>query len=199
MTRQFVVMCFVGVFTHIAGAQPPSPALDRPISTSTLDENRPWIGVSLAADYSGGGALVTHVSPNSPAKRAGVQAGDVILEINGRGVADDQQLIQFISGFIPNTSADLLVYRNGQNIVLNTSIGRKQRRDVDRTTPVALADTSTMPTRDEITLARLEQLGERVYRLERLIEELQREVTELHNAQVRRVVEPPRHDRSVDR
>ena len=45
---------------------------------------RPWLGV--AADEQNGRLFVTRVSPESPAERAGIKAGDIILAVGGDGV-----------------------------------------------------------------------------------------------------------------
>jgi S1-C subfamily serine protease len=45
---------------------------------------RPWLGVS--ADEQQGRLFVTRVSPESPAEAAGIQAGDIILAVDGEGV-----------------------------------------------------------------------------------------------------------------
>jgi serine protease Do len=41
-----------------------------------------------------GGALVSSVTPDSPAAKAGIKAGDVIVTVNGRGVQDSNDLIR---------------------------------------------------------------------------------------------------------
>jgi serine protease Do len=59
------------------------------------------------------GALVGDVSPNSPASRAGLQKGDVILEINGKPVNDGAQLRMNVSLMQPGTTVAVKVLRDG--------------------------------------------------------------------------------------
>ena len=51
------------------------------------------------------GAMVQDVTPRSPAERAGLRAYDVIVEVEGRRVASNQELIQNISARQPGTVA----------------------------------------------------------------------------------------------
>jgi serine protease Do len=62
----------------------------------------------------GGGALVSDVSPNSPAAKAGVQRGDVILDLNGQAVNSSEDLSLRIGELSPGAVAHLKVFRNGQ-------------------------------------------------------------------------------------
>lgn len=58
------------------------------------------------------GALVTDVEPNTPAAKAGLQNGDVIRELDGKTVADSQQLRLRISETAPGTKVTLKVLRS---------------------------------------------------------------------------------------
>ena len=62
----------------------------------------------------GGGALVGDVSPSSPAAKAGLQRGDVILELNGQSVSGPDDLSVRISEMLPGAVAHLKIFRNGQ-------------------------------------------------------------------------------------
>ena len=59
------------------------------------------------------GALVGDVSPNSPAARAGLQKGDIILDINGKPINDSAQLRMNVSLMQPATAVSLKVLRDG--------------------------------------------------------------------------------------
>jgi len=59
------------------------------------------------------GALVGDVSSNSPAARAGLQKGDIILEVNGKPVNDGAQLRMNISLMQPGTNVNVKVLRDG--------------------------------------------------------------------------------------
>jgi serine protease Do len=60
-----------------------------------------------------GGALVSEVTPDSPAQKAGLRKGDIILAVNGKQVNDSAQLRMNISLMQPGTSVNLKVFRDG--------------------------------------------------------------------------------------
>jgi len=57
----------------------------------------PLMGISVDSAYAGGGARIANVPnailPGGPAAKAGLHAGDIILEINGQAVANGDELI----------------------------------------------------------------------------------------------------------
>ena len=59
------------------------------------------------------GALVSDVSPNSPAQKSGLERGDIIVELDGKPVADSNQLRMTVSMMHPDTNVRLKVLRNG--------------------------------------------------------------------------------------
>jgi len=59
------------------------------------------------------GALVGDVTPNSPAEKAGLLKGDIILQLNGKPVEDANQLRMSISMMSPDAAVNLKVFRNG--------------------------------------------------------------------------------------
>jgi serine protease Do len=60
-----------------------------------------------------GGVIVSAVTPGSAAERAGLQRGDVIQSLNGQPVRDMNALRNRVAETSPNSTADLLIVRNG--------------------------------------------------------------------------------------
>ena len=69
------------------------------------------------------GALVGDVSPNSPAQKSGLANGDIILEVNGKPVADSNALRMTISMMAPDSSVNLKVLRNGAERAFTVTLG----------------------------------------------------------------------------
>ena len=61
-----------------------------------------------------GGVVVGDVSSNSPAQAAGIQRGDIILDVNGQPVTNSIQLRMNISMMQPGTEVTLKYLRNGE-------------------------------------------------------------------------------------
>jgi serine protease Do len=63
----------------------------------------------------GGGVLIGEVSPETPAAKAGLQRGDIILKVNGTTVSSRNDLQVQISQTPPGTPVKLDVWRNGKS------------------------------------------------------------------------------------
>jgi len=68
------------------------------------------------------GALVSSVSPNSAAAKAGLQPGDVILKLNGQTLQSAGDLSSQVGLAKPGDKASLEVWRNGKQIHLTTTL-----------------------------------------------------------------------------
>ena len=78
------------------------------------------------------GALVSEVTPNSPAQKAGIQSGDVILSMNGTPVAESNQLRMNVSMMNPGQTVRLKVFRDGQTREVTAQVGELPGKKVER-------------------------------------------------------------------
>lgn len=63
------------------------------------------------------GALIGDVTPNSPAQKAGLERGDIILDINGKEVNSNADLRMRVSLMVPGTKVEVKVFRDGSERV----------------------------------------------------------------------------------
>ena len=69
------------------------------------------------------GALVSSVEPNSPAQKAGIERGDVIMTFNGQPVADSNDLRNRVASSMPDTKATVMLVRNGHDVTKDVTLG----------------------------------------------------------------------------
>jgi serine protease Do len=94
---------------------------------------RGWIGVQIQpvtqdiADSLGlkkaEGALVAEPQANSPAVKAGIEAGDVITSVDGTAIKDARDLAKKIGAMPPKTSVKLVVVHKGSEKTLTVTLG----------------------------------------------------------------------------
>ncbi|MDZ7289221.1 MAG: DegQ family serine endoprotease [candidate division KSB1 bacterium] len=78
------------------------------------------------------GALVSEVTSNSPAEKAGIRNGDFIVEFDGKKVHDSNQLMHLIAGYKPGTRATLKLIRDGREKTLSVTLGERPEQDTPR-------------------------------------------------------------------
>ena len=94
---------------------------------------RGWIGVQIQpvtqdiADSLGlkkaEGALVAEPQADSPAKKAGIEAGDVITAVDNKQVKDARDLAKRIGALAPKTSVKLTILHNGSEKTVTLTLG----------------------------------------------------------------------------
>lgn len=98
---------------------------------------RGWLGVSIQdlsaelADSFGldraTGALVNQVLPDSPAQQAGIQRGDILLELQGRTIRNASDLQQMIANTPAGKTVDLKILREGQESTIEVTIKPREQ------------------------------------------------------------------------
>jgi len=76
------------------------------------------------------GALVSSVSDDSPAKRAGIKSGDIILAFNGKTVENSSDLPLMVGEMKPGQTADVRVWRNGAERDVKVTVGAMPNEQV---------------------------------------------------------------------
>src|SRR5438132_5841280 len=74
------------------------------------------------------GALVSSVEKGGPAEKAGVEAGDVILKLNGRTIEDSSELPVQIANLAPGTAVTLAVWRAHAPRELSVKLGTMEEK-----------------------------------------------------------------------
>jgi len=98
---------------------------------------RGWIGIEaqditpeLAESFKlkqTNGSLIAGIVSGSPAERAGLKPGDILLEIDGHQVLDSSSMLTLISGLKPNKQAILKISRNQRKMDIPVIIGKRPK------------------------------------------------------------------------
>jgi len=100
-------------------------------SITVLAQETGWIGVSIE-DQQNGGAIVRRVEPNSPAEKAGLKEGDVILEFNSVAVIGVQQLTRLVRETPVGRTVDIKIRRDNREQTLKVTAERASNRGFGR-------------------------------------------------------------------
>lgn len=101
----------------------PEDSDDREDSERESEADRAWLGVELqdldealreAFDFEGPGVLVGEVVPGSPADRAGIEKGDIIVRVDGRQVGSPAQVVSRIRTREPGDRVKITCIRKGR-------------------------------------------------------------------------------------
>ncbi len=89
------------------------------------------------------GAVVSEVQEDSPAAKAKLQRGDVILTFAGKKVADYNDLPRLVADTAPNTEVVLEILRNGKKVRKRVTLGALPENEM-------VAETKTEKKSDEL-------------------------------------------------
>ena len=98
------------------------------------ETRRGWLGVkiqSVTPDIAeslnlgkSSGALIADVTPTGPAEKAGIQAGDVIVEFNGRPVNSMRDLPKLVAETAIGSKVPVKLLRKGEEVTVTAEVGR---------------------------------------------------------------------------
>ena len=137
------------IFSRSGGSQGIGFAI--PVSTAKMvleqivksgSVTRGWIGVevqeitpAISESFKLGvqrGALIANVLRGGPADRAGVRQGDVLMEVEGKPVADPTAMLNLIAALQPGAPAKMKLKRQGQEVEATVNVGRRPKPQTAR-------------------------------------------------------------------
>ena len=130
------------IFSRSGGSQGIGFAIPISITRSVMEQiirtgsvTRGWIGVEaqeitpeLAESFklpATEGALIAGVMRGSPADRAGIRPGDVLVAVAGKPVKDPQSMLELIAGLAPGTPTQFKLRREAKELDVSVSIGKR--------------------------------------------------------------------------
>lgn len=118
---------------------------------------RGWLGVKIQtvtdeiADGLGlknvSGALIASVTPDGPAEKADIKAGDVIIEFNGQKLDAMRQLPRIVAETAIGKEAELKIIRDGKEISRTVKVGELEKAETDGLVEKASGDTDGKPAK----------------------------------------------------
>jgi serine protease Do len=81
------------------------------------------------------GALVAQVEKDSPAEKAGIKPGDVLLGVNGKAVERSAEIPPLVAAVKPGTKATLDVWRDGKKQTLAVTVGELEAEKTAAASP----------------------------------------------------------------
>ena len=133
-----LILSRTGSSMGIGFATPVSTAkmvLDQIVKTGTV--TRGWIGVEvqdvtppIAESFKLGlqrGVLIAGVLRGGPADKAGVKPGDVLLEIEGRPIADQVSMLNHVAALAPGSQAKMKLRRKEKEVDAAITVGRRPK------------------------------------------------------------------------
>lgn len=143
-----------GGFMGLSFAIPINVAMDIADQLRTEGRvSRGWLGVviqpvsqDLAESFGldgARGALIADVASDSPAAEAGLQAGDIILSVNGEPVERSTTLPRLIGRVSPGEDIELKVLRDGERIDETVTVGDWPEDGAQAAAPGGMNDTQT--------------------------------------------------------
>ncbi len=109
------------------------------------------------------GALIAEVVKDSPAEKAGIKAGDVILTYDGRAIKTISNLSKYVALTEQQARVDIEVFRDGKRLTLEVAIGKRAAEKQDSTSPDEVSKSNHL----SLSVAALDDANRQKYRLDK--------------------------------
>jgi S1-C subfamily serine protease len=96
-----------------------------PKAAASQGERRASLGTMPDFSYEGTGVRVQQVMPDSAAAAAGMQAGDVIVALDGEAVTDLRSFSALLKARAPGDSVDVAIIRDGEKTEVQAVLGAR--------------------------------------------------------------------------
>ena len=143
------------IFTRSGGFMGLSFAIPIDVAMEVVDQlkehgkvSRGWLGVgyqSLSKDLAESfgldrpsGALISHVVQDSPAEKAGIEVGDVIVEFNGIDIDLSSDLPHIVGRMRADSAAEVVVIRDKKRKTIDLTVGALPEESLRRLSGLGL-------------------------------------------------------------
>ena len=92
------------------------------------------------------GALVSAVEPDSPAAKAGIEAGDIIVKYDGKDIEKVADLPRMVGNTKPGSKAEVTVFRRGQLRNLSIVVAEVEPEEVAQVQTDEAAESGSIAT-----------------------------------------------------
>lgn len=99
----------------------------------SVDDLRPELAKSLKLDEGLSAPIITHVIPGQPAEKAGLQAYDVVREVNGKAVHSSNDLVAAVTAIPVGETAKLKAVRSGKEKEFTVKVAKRPDAREQRT------------------------------------------------------------------
>ena len=130
--KKTTTLAAVGILAIGLSGGPSVHGQTRARELTVLEGRGGEIGVRIS-DAKSGGVEITEVQPDSAAARAGLKAGDIIVQFDGERVRSSRQFVRLVQETPPGQTVSATVTREGkrQDVQLTTSEGRGSAMVID--------------------------------------------------------------------
>jgi len=147
-TNGHLVGINTAIFSQSGGSMGIGFAIPVSLAKSVMEQiirsgsvTRGWIGVEvqeitdeLAESFklqNTQGALIAGVMRGSPADRAGIRPGDILLAVAGKPIGDAQSMIELISAQTPGQQTQIRLRRAGKEVDLAVTIAKRPKPNAE--------------------------------------------------------------------